>query len=1131
MPVYRSLLLEAGGGIINRSQQAERNGDAVVAIGLGGTGTDALIQLKSEIYKRLKPDNPEEAIPKYSNLKFLAIDSDAAKINEQRAISQLNKATEYFDISVPAITAEFEAKDMLRNNTALTWLNYEEITIADAANGAGGIRQVGRYLLIKKAGELKAKLRTIINEACKGCKGELYIHLFAGISGGTGSGTFIDVCYILRHILSELGRHNAKICGYFFLPDVNLSVPWVSSNPLISEHIKKNGYAALQELDYLMSLQNNRDEFVQDYGEFSVHTNRPPVDICYLVSAPTKEGVLPENGYQYAMNVVSEYVLAYMSKVQLPPGVTADNDPTGITLKGHIANLDKAKEGITRKFGGSYDYNILGAANAEMPLSQISTYLASKLFEKFQGMYTNLPTEGDLNAFVTNTGLGYQQILAEVQKGVTFNIPVPDIAPADLAAGRNARLVTACDNWNAAANGAFQKNMKALTEKMEGDYHRSENPKSLTAKVYNALCVTYVTNPEYGPFFAKHLLYSNTQKNLINIIDGHLTENNKLREAEQRQDSLRRQELEDAEEQVKNSGVFKGGKAKRYVETMQAWYIHLTKIELYNYMETVLTEFKRGITELNNSLFNVLTTVLDTLKDTFAQNADILTDGKYSNHGMVYTWYILDIPDIQESLDDAVRRLDVNTVMTSFLDTMMDQYQKWINEDEGNISVLVSDFMNQQFQAIANRTVLDYLQIKYNTTHAATLADRIQNEIFTNEMHPKSEPLFWNNALVSLAQLATNATLSVPFNCDAIVSAADAFAQNHAEFAVRKTALTDRMFMMRFYSGVPLFAYQGIQELERIYENDLHKNGVHLYEKGEKDWRTYLPSPIPASFKTVGYHNESMDKRVARLNVQLQQAKDSGILGKDEETGQYFFFRSNDYSIEETAARFSTYKREGNIVLAEAEECRDSLQEFIDHMYDGADKLVIPNDGALDYRESTFLDYYYKYSAINEMVAKELEKRQPLLDLLAQIEKDIEEETGRQGIMIKFCKAMFTGVLEMQRSRIIYRYERMGSEEEEVLQDGTMDYAGFKVYQAFLSYQALKETLIEKINKAADEKIRNMSDETYDVSLVLKEKHDPDEMAMLKENAGVLSREKKTAILGFYEDFLKRLNAHIRKYK
>ena len=55
--------------------------------------------------------------------------------------------------------------------------------------------------------------------------------------------------------------------------------------------------------------------------------------------------------------------------------------------------------------GASVDYNILGASVAEMPLSEIATYLGCQLFAGYRGMYERVPACGCQTLMSFYTGL------------------------------------------------------------------------------------------------------------------------------------------------------------------------------------------------------------------------------------------------------------------------------------------------------------------------------------------------------------------------------------------------------------------------------------------------------------------------------------------------------------------------------------------------------------------------------------------------------------------------------------------------------------------------------------------------------------------------------------------------------
>ena len=109
--MYQKLLLNCEGGIIDSSQQSEQDNCAVVCIGLGGTGVDCLKNLKAKIYNRVRPDDPDAAVPVYKHIKFLAVDTDKTGLeranSETYDISKIDLDTELFDLSYSGDISEF----------------------------------------------------------------------------------------------------------------------------------------------------------------------------------------------------------------------------------------------------------------------------------------------------------------------------------------------------------------------------------------------------------------------------------------------------------------------------------------------------------------------------------------------------------------------------------------------------------------------------------------------------------------------------------------------------------------------------------------------------------------------------------------------------------------------------------------------------------------------------------------------------------------------------------------------------------------------------------------------------------------------------------------------------------------
>ena len=127
-----------------------------------------------------------------------------------------------------------------------SWLDFN-IDPITGTDGAGGIRQCGRLLMFLNIDRIRDAIGSAIRTMVAGKPVEaLNIYMMTGIGGGTGSGTFIDLAYIIRQVATEILPNRVTMYGYIFMPDVNLARDVTEDT---RKFIQKNGYAALNELD------------------------------------------------------------------------------------------------------------------------------------------------------------------------------------------------------------------------------------------------------------------------------------------------------------------------------------------------------------------------------------------------------------------------------------------------------------------------------------------------------------------------------------------------------------------------------------------------------------------------------------------------------------------------------------------------------------------------------------------------------------------------------------------------------------------------------------------------------------------------------------------------------------------
>lgn len=488
MAIINNLALSMGGGIISLKQQAKQAENTVsILIGLGGTGVDCIREIKTQVYSRIEPDGGEDAtVARYRHIRFLGVDADNANVS-QDANPEDKKIAETLSLS-----------------------GDEVFTLAGSGVkfGADGVRQVGRFLLMSKAADFMTKLQNLISDAKIGLQSpEVVVHIFSGMGGGTGSGTFLDVCYMVREVIkNEKGTY---MCGYFFLPDVN--VAHVRSNR-VKDYIPLNGYAAMQELDYCMNIEKNHGKFRQEYtGGMLIDWDRAPVDYCHLISAQDNNGNVRQDAYNYAMKVTSEYVFEFLVK-------TAHLN----SEKVKIGELEKDK-----KYGYFINYLSIGASSAVVPLKEINTYLATRLFDRFSEVGKDIPSENDVWSFAvgvfseTNSDKDiqsrvYDAIYATLQGYAKNSYTQWDGTAKQMEKNGDQEMVYFYEGQTAEKEGILAKNRAGLLD--------SKNNESLISKV-KRIMKTVITDINRGPVFGYNILNGANEFSMDNVISGLITIN------------------------------------------------------------------------------------------------------------------------------------------------------------------------------------------------------------------------------------------------------------------------------------------------------------------------------------------------------------------------------------------------------------------------------------------------------------------------------------------------------------------------------------------------------------------------------------------------------------------------------
>lgn len=989
--VYNTLLLSAGGGIFSPSQQSNQvQNTANVFIGLGGTGVDCLAKLKKEIHKRLKPDDPTASIPDYRHIQFLGVDSD---IYSERKID----STDFFNIYMNGING------MLDKQHHLNWFRADTITGADfALYGCGGISQVGRMMFMKKSEEFINRLKRKIRAAKEGLEYPLLnIHIITGTGGATGSGSFLDVCYLVRSLENDPDIGNFTSFAYVFMPDVNLSRQMDS---LTANVIKRNGYAALQEIDYCMNLERNGGKFYQEYaGGRQVAWDRAPVDMCHLISATNTSSDTIKDAYKYAQSAVTEYIMDFLIQ-------PADQDAFGIMsqLSTFTARVCFAENAVRR--GVNLRYCTIGAAGATMPLAEINTYLAAHSFKKFVNNTKDIrPSEDDVRQLAIEALAPTANSVADIYYKLFEDI-TSEAASTEFAAYEGSFRDLLPDNiapfvdWYSSQE---DKKIGALTSKIESLSNGNEN--SLIERIKKALkrfvCGDGEQISPKGPSFAYQMLFEGAEFNLINIITGLIKYN------EQRFVRVRK-DLEELQKYYKNSEDDFLNRRKRrlfdndnkrfndYETDMINCATARYQIEVYKKIGTLLENLQRQIREENLKFYTIFKRVMENLSYTFELNLDYLKAMDHLDNADSFYVPLMTIAELKPTMDYALMTTDFSKMFGSFLNMFFDNTDKWIDENESKISKLVTDFfIGTAFTDFAGKNISDFLADKYGTNNTAILSQYIYDDYITR-LVSRSELLFpFDTGLINPASLSRLEHIFVPYLSPEIQNAAENYAQIDINCIVNVSDLTDRIYMINTAYAFPIGSYALATDYEAIYFNYAHNFGVHCYE-GErngsegrllnnmifKDWRK-LPPLRPQSYIDIdNLDSDEMKALIQKARSLYHEGKRQGLI---DENNKILIFDSQAVSnLEQQIARaeylLETFEENNNAELSNLLTAIESIKDIRQF----TSNYAIYSTGSLDedIQQRISEDYFTYSPVLNIIVEESLNQQEKITSLIEKFQ-------------------------------------------------------------------------------------------------------------------------------------------------
>ena len=265
-------------------------------IGLGGTGSRVVNNVVKELRANKKEINNGEICCAVLDTN---VNDNASIADSQTGVpviptSKVQKIRDYFD-------------DYTHLNME-NWCPKSPAFLEESMiDGASELRIKSRIAFMDclESGVID-QLELLINDVLKNNSGsKIRIMIVSSLSGGTGSGMFIQVALWLRKFLSE---SQITIRGIFMLPDVFVStIKDIKNNKTTSVRHYCNAYAAIRELNTLTKIKKNNsielpekielgDLFDSDLDSDS---GRPVYDFAFFVDDKDENGVRLESISEY----------------------------------------------------------------------------------------------------------------------------------------------------------------------------------------------------------------------------------------------------------------------------------------------------------------------------------------------------------------------------------------------------------------------------------------------------------------------------------------------------------------------------------------------------------------------------------------------------------------------------------------------------------------------------------------------------------------------------------------------------------------------------------------------------------------------------------------------------------------
>lgn len=966
------LKLRNGGSIIMDTQKSKLTSTPTLLIGLGGLGCKTLNQIKRKVLAEFEELNPDI-------IRFVAIDTCKEDLGHiVRDEDGSNHATafleqdEYISLFDKSITNVFDCSVENRKPYLRKWVrdSYRPDPVRLDSTGAHQTRQLGRVMLAAGGNydRVKNKLVSYINPMIANCppNTDMEVIIVAGISGGTGSGTIVDISYMIHDIFSrDIITTNYKLNAYLYTPDVQTQDAGIRTKSAVVNNLKRNGYAALKEIDYFMNLRASGDFYRLDYDGGNTTSRENIYSDCTLITGFSYSGGIL--GTDAVVESVAESIRDLLSNVSIQQQGSNSIQLNEAFLSNKTAMVSGAMNaGLADPSqypkAANYRYKVIGHADVNIPKVELMTYCANLLLRKMKDEYDKFAAVSD------------DEILDALRSGSLDSV---DSFYKDVCSFAKMKKYDLRDE-----NGKYPKlkNIQHGNDGMLEDMKNQirKNLKLMTDDMINNAAIDIIERikkhvniqfKEKGPYFAQGLyvhILDGIERGIlpkISRLDGQLESLHTNAKEYAR--------LEKCEERIEKSrnelrgGLLGLGNADK-VES----FAKLVKTEaikgyfdpvMYRHLQNILALVHRELVHESNSIFDVYVNLIDELMKLLQEDSDYVTSSEFK--GSVFSMDIVDIRGSEEKherlkkyLESFVDEDSVTKMKKGMIQSMIDHREEWTAQGakfRGDIIVqeLFNEFFTKHFETVLEKFLIVY----YSKDSKDNLSMDKVNNIWEDDekrdsllrgaandvisyLNANSQPMANMSGNYQLNDFPSKKYISLMPGLTHVNAYIQAAFPQGSGVDVGTAQQATRISVSSLYVGLPLFVLAGFEDYDETYERlqpvskALHiDEGVHPDGEGQNWLNLPQPYDIEAALRN---HPEKVNQRELDIQRKIKERADRGIalgcIQLDESKMFYNMFQLADVEILEGDIQGRIFSKLDELYrMAKRENSELTAEEYI----------------------------------------------------------------------------------------------------------------------------------------------------------------------------------------------------------